>query len=870
MASLDGRRSTFPASLDVLPELYTISPSQKQQAARFQELKLKTQLTENEQTELSNLNASLENFMITPEWANKFGDICINLQKFFQDNSVVYLDGLKADMATYTEAKIDEVQNTLLNIEDKGVYSAEVTYLKNNIVSHQTATTNYLYICLQDCQNFRPDISPLYWRSLSIQGRKGEDGIGVVFKGQWSITATYQRDNAVRYQDVLFASMMDGNVGHTPDLVQDNIYWAKVLSSPVVTKKLKGVHTLTSDSNSVSFMVGGITVFNNATDDLEVFLNKMPLEQGLDYQINSSAKTIENLNGLWDTGDVFYFRVIRNMINELVFSDGQSIQDGTISYDKLSPYAKERIDSVDTFEQNLSQLRTEFQDYLDSSIDLSTTAQTIVPAINEVNARTVQTEYQTPTIVGSQIRLQKQSDSDRLFFKLDANIEGNVTISLDNGATSMPLRDFDNVQLISLDKGFVEVIAQATFFTYVEKGAVKVNGQDIISGVLKEDIQKFDPVYMEFIKGVYNIADGLSHTNVISGNPTGTAQDVKFSNDNVYVAVSHEVSPFITIYKRNESTFTKLPNPSSLPVGISRGCSFSPDGTHLAVVHDSTPFISIYKRNGDTFTKLANPSVLPTGGGQKVNFSSDGVYLAVAHSVSPFLTIYKRNGDTFTKLANPTTLPASTAYSVDFSVDTTYLTVGHANTPFLTTYKRSGDTFTKLADPSELPTGMSRGVSYSPDGIYLALVSSVSPYITIYKRSGDVFNKISNPSDLPTGMSLSVDFSPDGNYLAVTSGTSPYLILYERNGDTFTKIPNPSVLPTSFANGIDFSPDGLRLAVVNSFSPYITIYGSGHYPDVYNIYPSNSIMDLTGKFGAGYLKRAGLTGETREMVRIFK
>jgi 6-phosphogluconolactonase (cycloisomerase 2 family) len=211
----------------------------------------------------------------------------------------------------------------------------------------------------------------------------------------------------------------------------------------------------------------------------------------------------------------------------------------------------------------------------------------------------------------------------------------------------------------------------------------------------------------------------------------------------MYLAAAHASSPFITIYKRDGDTFTKLNNPNILPGNnfpSSTGYStaFSPDGTYLAIAHNQTPFITIYKRSGDTFTKLSNPATLPPTTGQGVAFSPDGTYLAVAHSGSPFITIYKRSGDTFTKLTNPATLPTGTGRGTAFSTDGTYLAVAHNTSPFITIYERSGDTFTKLTDPATLPTftgGFSAayGTAFSSSGTYLAVAHSDAPNITIYK-----------------------------------------------------------------------------------------------------------------------------------------
>ncbi|MFJ7933718.1 hypothetical protein [Sporosarcina sp. NPDC096371] len=81
-------------------------------------------------------------------------------------------------------------------------------------------------------------------------------------------------------------------------------------------------------------------------------------------------------------------------------------------------------------------------------------------------------EYQTPTVVGTQIRITRQSETNRLFFKLDANLTGAITISLDGGTTSKNLIDVNGEQITSLDKGFVEVVAYANFFILRNKGGL--------------------------------------------------------------------------------------------------------------------------------------------------------------------------------------------------------------------------------------------------------------------------------------------------------------------------------------------------------------------------------------------------------------
>jgi len=53
----------------------------------------------------------------------------------------------------------------------------------------------------------------------------------------------------------------------------------------------------------------------------------------------------------------------------------------------------------------------------------------------------------------------------------------------------------------------------------------------------------------------------------------------------------------------------------------------------LAVAHDDTPYLTVYKFNDVTGfgTKYSNPATLPPGNGNSVSFKSDGSVIAVAN-----------------------------------------------------------------------------------------------------------------------------------------------------------------------------------------------------------------------------------------------
>jgi len=310
--------------------------------------------------------------------------------------------------------------------------------------------------------------------------------------------------------------------------------------------------------------------------------------------------------------------------------------------------------------------------------------------------------------------------------------------------------------------------------------------------------------------------------------PTGNSNDIAFSHDSTYMAVSHREPPYVTIYKTGVGdTFTKLADPDVLPAGHGRGLALSHDATYMAVTHSAGTRVTIYKRDGDTFTRLDDPDASPTGTPTGVAFSHDATYLAVAHFDSPFVTIYKRSGDTFTKLDDPAVLPGGNANGVAFSHDSTYMAVAHFTSPFITIYRiGEGDSFTKLADPEDLPAQHGNHAAFSHDSAYMALAHGSAPNLIIYKiEDGDSFTKVDNPDEVPATIG-GVAFSHDSAYMAVANWVSPYVTVYshDRSDDTFTRLADPAVLPADSARRVAFNHDSTYMVVSHSLSPFITIY----------------------------------------------
>lgn len=183
-------------------------------------------------------------------------------------------------------------------------------------------------------------------------------------------------------------------------------------------------------------------------------------------------------------------------------------------------------------------------------------------------------KYQIPTVVGKQIRINKLSNTNRLFFKLGADLTGDITISTDNGATEKPLVDFEGVQLTSLEKGFVEVVADANFFILRSRGISGVDKQALIDIFNSAEANESDlrnlfinsvntvdtdgginlPIgatWTEVLAQIPNIKTGkkwAGGTGVVATNDIATVQGLGFKPNSILLLPSSGIDRTICIY----------------------------------------------------------------------------------------------------------------------------------------------------------------------------------------------------------------------------------------------------------------------------------------------------------------------------------
>ena len=213
-----------------------------------------------------------------------------------------------------------------------------------------------------------------------------------------------------------------------------------------------------------------------------------------------------------------------------------------------------------------------------------------------INSRLADYEYQTPIIDGTQIQLQKQSNTKILKFRLDADLSGGaITISLDGGATSKPLVDIDGVAVTKLPKGFVEVVEDAVNFTYAPKG----KGASL-------DLEKVDAVVFSAESESYG----------------GSIRSITSDDNFLYVGGSTTQR----VYKLDKSDLSKVSESIDYGGAI---YSITSDDDYLYVGGSTTQ--KVYKLNKSDLSKVAESE---SYGGTIYSITSDDDYLYVAGSTT--------------------------------------------------------------------------------------------------------------------------------------------------------------------------------------------------------------------------------------------
>lgn len=200
----------------------------------------------------------------------------------------------------------------------------------------------------------------------------------------------------------------------------------------------------------------------------------------------------------------------------------------------------------------------------------------------------------------------------------------------------------------------------------------------------------------------YNICytvEGDNFTKSSFGVSTSYTPDVaiEYSSDGNYILLvdtrTQNIKPDVIKVKEDGSyTRNGISLTETVP-GMMTGGSFSPNADYLAVSHRTSPYITVYKREGDTFTKIPDAfDVLPTANTTKCKFSNDGTLLIVTFSDSTnkkYQKVYKNENGKFTELSL-----FDFQYAINdvvFSPDDKYLDFSFSYDTYIKSYKNESD-----------------------------------------------------------------------------------------------------------------------------------------------------------------------------------
>ena len=156
---------------------------------------------------------------------NKMRDALIALERYYG-----------TDIEQYITEKQAAWENRMNQFDYVGEWAAINEYTKNNIVSNEESDSELLYIAIQNVPVNTDIKNTDYWLLFTIEGQKGESGVGGTFKYEYSSSTSYVKGDIVSYNNKLWYALRDcSNVEPT---AENDTYWSLLLTIPPATAPL--------------------------------------------------------------------------------------------------------------------------------------------------------------------------------------------------------------------------------------------------------------------------------------------------------------------------------------------------------------------------------------------------------------------------------------------------------------------------------------------------------------------------------------------------------------------------------------------------------------------------------------------------------
>ena len=216
--------------LDSFKRLQDYPVSQAANVARYEELKKKTNLTPNEQSELSSLRVMLRPYLYEADDINLVSDSLEKTQKFVKNEIDGYITERQNETRQYVDNMKNEVQGIMNKFSYKNLYDITITYQKFNCVTYDGEG----YISKHD-DNLGNipigNVSDAHWGKISQRGVQGAPGIGLTFIGEYNNARSYNIQDAVNYNNNIYYCISP-STGNVPT---NTSYWSLFLSGTGVT-----------------------------------------------------------------------------------------------------------------------------------------------------------------------------------------------------------------------------------------------------------------------------------------------------------------------------------------------------------------------------------------------------------------------------------------------------------------------------------------------------------------------------------------------------------------------------------------------------------------------------------------------------------
>ncbi len=348
------------------------------------------------------------------------------------------------------------------------------------------------------------------------------------------------------------------------------------------------------------------------------------------------------------------------------------------------------------------------------------------------------------------------------------------------------------------------------------------------------------------VKLVYR-GDSLEHKeqyeileNILDVLPTGEVTCMAVDSRGMYIAIGHKNAPFLSVYERTESTFSKLGDGNI-------GRELTAEITSVSIFQDSNNNVRIY--TGITegtlhlFYSINNNELIRhgysspnTGATYSVSISPDNAYIAEGHSAGS-LTITKISDNTEVDHPSTTTSSTDVIHSLAFSPKPLeghdqLLAVGHLGNPFLTFLSFKDGVVTKMSARNiRYRSGVINSMAWSHDGLLLAVELDGSEIHVYDMSSGEPVRVAENTfTKHPGTVYQTVSFSPS-KVLAVSWGSeendfASQVDFYDfSNGVPAGKLDSPQLTGlTGPIGGAMWTAGEGYFLVGSTTAPFLTVY----------------------------------------------